>query len=416
MSGSISDKSNTDVINAKVVSTAKQDYDERDEGIKAQLFGSKSLFVEIGINSTDPEYVELYMMMPQAMRDEIKKVWGTDGMYIRKNMVLDIFGFRKLSITQIEKINKPWLRKVENIWQEVMKNVKDAIVIKTGTVFVDNVLSNTSQLAIEGLNPSEIARYQVEGYDSLIEYLQQDNELIKLQINSDTVDPTKKDTKVNSRIKELEANLIANPVHELIEDGQFQTIMEDIDLSEKQFTYRSSLEALLSPYEESINPDVLNTVKKVSNQVFMTHETKIYELLKDMTQYSDFVARYALHKHIMKKGEMTNRESLRYIRETFVNYDTATAPLLQYANDMGLMAFTKFFLRTQKIILRNFIRAPLRLGGLFAIEGITDMDISTISDTGLSPTARMYNPFGLAADASGFHLVEFANNFTPDYN
>ena len=89
----------------------------------------------------------------------------------------------------------------------------------------------------------------------------------------------------------------------------------------------------------------------------------------------------------------------------------ATAPLIQYANDIGLMAFTKFYFRTQKIILRNFLKAPARLGGLYAIEALVG-DIADITDTGMNPLNRVYNPIGFAYNASGIHLIELGESIS----
>jgi hypothetical protein len=57
-----------------------------------------------------------------------------------------------------------------------------------------------------------------------------------------------------------------------------------------------------------------------------------------------------------------------YITETFIDYDLPTSPELQYANDISLILFTKFYLRIQKIIFQTYKNAPAKFLGLLFLE------------------------------------------------
>jgi hypothetical protein len=49
---------------------------------------------------------------------------------------------------------------------------------------------------------------------------------------------------------------------------------------------------------------------------------------------------------------MAADESIVEASKTFINYDVPTSQGLQYANDMGLFMFTKFFLRIQAVLVK----------------------------------------------------------------
>jgi len=344
------------------------------------------------------------------MKDEVKKVWGGNSMFIRRSMVNDIFGFRKLSITNVNALNKSWLRKIEKGNKEFVSMLKDAIVIKTGSVLADNVFSNTAQLVLEGLTPNQIYAYQKEAAGVIKDWEKNEAELdrlnTQLKVNPNVTDKKNKEAKVK-RLDKEQAN---SPAKELIDAGVFQTIVEDLDEENDQYTYKSNIVKFMDTFTEPLNSKSLDVVKKVGNEFFLGKTTGNYQALRNATQYSDFVARYALHKFNTEEQGMSTEESIDYITETFVNYDLATAPLIQYMNDMGILMFTKFFIRTQKMILRNLIKAPGRLGALFAVEELFNIDISTISDTSMNPLDRMYNPVATGMRTGIPNVVSTADN------
>lgn len=51
---------------------------------------------------------------------------------------------------------------------------------------------------------------------------------------------------------------------------------------------------------------------------------------------------------------MPTREAMDIIDDSFVNYEVNTTPGMQYLNDMGLLMYTKFWFRIQRVILRQF--------------------------------------------------------------
>ena len=131
---------------------------------------------------------------------------------------------------------------------------------------------------------------------------------------------------------------------------------------------------------------------------------------------SDFVARYTLHKHnldvgvsAIKSGEKTAQEvfedSIDRIMDTFVNYEEPSHKTIQWLNDVGLLMFTKFFIRIQKVILRQYKEKPLNALGLNAIEHYIGTDISSIDDSfmsGQNILNRFYGP-----------MVNLENAMTP---
>ena len=134
-------------------------------------------FILVGRHSDDPEMRDLWNMLPKQTQEDIKKIWGGNGMQVRKDELDIVFGYRAYSLAQaIEKdpdarnaveqlfasvmnwafrsyaIGKlgmntddadKWAKRAswrvaqgERLWKDVVSETKDIIVIRTGIVLM----------------------------------------------------------------------------------------------------------------------------------------------------------------------------------------------------------------------------------------------------------------------------------------
>ena len=109
--------------------------------------------------------------------------------------------------------------------------------------------------------------------------------------------------------------------------------------------------------------------KKKQDHFFDDFETGTigYRALMEMTQMSDFVARYVLWKQYTQNEGMSEEKAIEEVMDTFIVYDVVTNKWVQLANDLGLIMFTKFWLRTQRVIKKLAVDNPLYLA-LFLLK------------------------------------------------
>ncbi len=81
-----------------------------------------------------------------------------------------------------------------------------------------------------------------------------------------------------------------------------------------------------------------------------------------------------LYKHLTtRKADVVSKDAaLHQVRQAFVNYDVPTHKGLQYANDMGLIWFTKYYVRIQSVIFQMVRENPLQALALLAVNGFYD--------------------------------------------
>lgn len=417
MQAGVVDKVNSRQINERVVKGLKLDWDENGKEDAAD-------FVTVGPNGN---YKEIYAMLPQAMKDDIKAEWGGQEMFVRRDMIRLVFGQRKWSVGQLKResledqkalaqigtlfnngivglanlFGMHRVRLAEQVWQEVITMVKDAIVIKTVTVTAGNIGSNLILLKTLGVSTKDMVRDHGIAINAAVAYKRdkQKVDVLKRNIKNGFSKNVKRDEVLIDR---LNTEITRNPIHTLAEAGIYQSIVEDIDTVDNQFSKASKLEEWAKPGTDLI-PQV---VKDAGNTVFLGHETRAYKFLRESAQLSDFVARYTLHQHNLKKG-MSEADSLDMIVEIFINYDLPTHKAIQYANDMGLLMFTKFFIRIQKVIMRIMKDHP---GNVMATVLLQQQfgDFSEILDSSVVGTdlfGKINNPLSLVPSITDIPTV-----------
>lgn len=411
--GNFISKQNSVEVNKEYIQALHDDF-------KKDYNKHRDLYVFIGEKADKDEYRELYRMLPHSAQLEAERLFKTKGLFIKRDIVKLAFGQRKFSLTsfarakaklieQDEKVFNAFMLPVYKIlgskgattlaksWTSLIKLTKDVIVIRSGVVLLGNIASNNLLLWSMGVPASTIGSKQLEAAGFAEEYEKANERLteIDLQITSKSkkrLNPTRRDLAEVRRLQaertELEDAIARNPVTPLIEAGSYQSIIEDTEDTETPFTSSNPLAIFQSRVGSHIN----ETVKSIGKQAAISPDTAAYKSLRRATQLSDFAARYTLHEHNLKQG-MSVKESLNRITDAFINYDLPTHKAIQYMNDIGLVMFTKFFLRIQKVIYQLMTERPARFISLMLAQDMLGVNFSDVADSNpiTKDIAMMFN-------------------------
>jgi hypothetical protein len=387
------------------------------EQYKAEYSANPKRYLTIGPNSPDAELREIWDMLPYATKQDIKRVWGGESITIRKDALDIVFGYRKVSaatpfrkanaererlrdlglpadikdLTSISTIQKVMVTAIESMlalhyrmkgatpdeaearaakaavlvgraergWQELVREAKDIIVVKSGIVLVGNIISNVSMLALYGVGVKDFLHNHKVALKGAISYKADKNDLERLKMLRDTGYVQGNAVDIDREIVRLEDALARNPVRSLIEAGLMPTIVEDVDAEEDIYSYKSYWTRKVNEQGEKVHPMAM----KGARLAYMAHDTKMYQYLSQTTQLSDFVARYTLVQHLTsrKVNPMSEADAIQRASDAFVNYDIPMHRALQYSDDMGLTMFTKYFLRIQRELMRLTMENPVRV-------------------------------------------------------
>lgn len=416
MAGSIFDKEQTAEQNKKAVEALKEQYDKD----FAQNIGS---YLQVGPNSPDKEAQEVWRLLPETTKQTVQQVWGENAMYVRYDMLDLNFGYRKMSMATpfgipederegfdkyyaefLEKIvdltpglkkqqTGLYVRRVEDVWQTFVREAKDTLVVKSGMTLLGNVGSNISELIWFGVPLTDIWKHHRVALKGIVAYRKESKELDSLEraLRLDHLGgKSRKD--VEDRIVQLKDALAQNPVRELVEAGLMPTIVEDVAEDDDSYSYKSQLTQKVDKFVGNLNPQVL----KLGKVLVMAHDTDLYKALSYGTQVSDFVARYTLYQHVINRAQnpVDAKIAVQLVSDAFVNYDVPSHRSVQYANDMGLVYFTKYYLRIQKVIALLYRDNPGRALMLLTAGHFMDF-LPMLTHSAL--LHRVGNPFSMGA-------------------
>jgi hypothetical protein len=432
--GSIIDKHSGQELNEKAITAL------RDQHAKEQATSPWS-YIEVSATSADPEMRELWNLLPADTRTAIRKVWGRDAISVRKDSLDGVFGYRKLSAADFltkeradlvgaekfvrgffqsfarmrgltpeqqrelntrlaasndkaaeERMFKDaiadnfakrmavYVMQGERGWQDIYKEVKDIIVVKNLVTLVGNVYSNASLLYLMGVDDGWSK--QLVALRGIMAYETDHKKLMELEAKRDS-GYGNADANEIARLKDA---ITRNPVTRLVDSGLMPTIVEDVDLNEDPYSYKSQLGEALEAYTNKVP----TAVKQVAKTVYMTHDTPLYKLLSRATQYSDFIARFALYEHAVNNEGATHEQAVQKSLRAFVHYDVPMQRNLQYLDDMGLTPFMKYFYRIQRVLFETTKERPARVLGMVLLNRFADLgpivlDSSVVQHVGNNP-------------------------------
>ena len=397
------------------------------EALKAQYDADKSAgrveFIRI---AKDSEFSDLWNMLPDQTKKDAEAIFGGQEIFMRNDMEDLIFGYRKQSLANlwnkenrkaieqmfvdfVEMLMRSWarmkgyneddwakrapmyVRNGEDIWQSIVAETKDIIVVRTGVVLWGNIMSNFSVLSGYGVPIKDMIRHHRVALKAATAYEKESAELTKIRValatgvlqGSDRAD-------LEDKAKLLEDSIARNPVKELIDAGLMPTIVEDLGNADDIYSYKNQLARKVEKYTDKLNP----TVKKGLELAYIGQKTSLYQGLNRATQLSDFVARYTLYHHLQerKNQPLSRSEAITRASDAFVNYDIPTHRSMQYLNDMGFLMFTKYYLRIQRVILQMFAEKPARMLMMSLFSGFfngveTVLDSNMLSRLGNNPFA-----------------------------
>jgi hypothetical protein len=447
MAGQIIDKTGTLEVNSKWVTALKEMYD-------IEYATRSSAYVEIGPNSSEKRYRDIYNMLPAAMRAQIKKEWGGTRMFVAKDVVDLAFGQYKYSVVEMFGKTEEDRNAMEKMFvffaQQLFKNntiqtvadigdlfvnltkmAKNNIIVRSLFLTLGNGVSNLHFCRGKGVPAKNLLPWAREATMGAMRYQRDKKVLDAAEVKLDLLKnrPTLAGTTSAARVKELEDQiremkneLARNPVAMAIGAGMLPSIVDDVETGD-----------IMSPFPGKIDKLMDKVVKKMPRKVtdvgkvaLLAEDTQAYKVLNNSVKMTDFVARYIMYKYytdptrgkdrlgyaeaekwaLHKSGPLRERDIAATIHEKavgqvmhdFVNFNLPTHPMIEWANEVGLFWFTKYALRVLKPVATMIQEKPYE-----ALTALALADVMGASHVGESLIGITRDPLSVVGNAvTGF--------------
>ena len=376
---------------------------------------NRSGFVHVSYDSTDPKARAAWDRLPNETKHYVQEVWGDYGMWVPNDSFLTLFGAPKLSVSNMfnkrmqdrnvgeavfiamaESVfgNKARIRtsQIERGWQEMVQLSKNMAVIRNFTTMFANTMGNVMLLSAHGIPLSQILK---DTHDSIKGGMQYRKDItLYEQLRERLYAGVGNANEIKTQMDMLENRLANNPVKDFIDMGMLAGIVEDTEGSTNSFSYTSGLRKKFDKQYNSLP----NLVRKGVETAFVTPSTPLYQFLHSGAQYSDFSAKYTMYKFYKAKGK-SHESALQMAQDNFINYDVPTSQVLQYANDMGILMFTKYNIRIQKALFALLAKRPASALAQFAL-----MNGSHMMPPAIDPI--VFNEYGNPIKSGAFSLFK----------
>jgi len=338
------------------------------------------------------EAEEYWALLPKDARDYIRQknreMHGPDAedrvLYVRKDLINQLFAYNEPSIMDIKRIGKTRIkvsketerkiRVAEHYVKSFAQLLKSNVVVKMPSTIYGNIVSNAKFLVYSGMGPMEAMSKLWLSRKSLRQWKIDDKERLQAIRMMHSSEGKERDKYVK-KLAEIEDRMAHNPLKPLMDAGMFQAIVEDIaDIEDN------------NPITQAVTDQLDKVAGKNSllhqaiQTAFLTNKSELGRFMVAVTQESDFHFRAALYWYGIEHGR-ESEEMRREVTDNFINYSKViNSKTIQYLDAIGPEAFYKYWSNIQRVEISR-----LRKNGFRVL-----MDISA-QKLGLSPDAGIFH-------------------------
>lgn len=254
-------------------------------------------------------------------------------------------------------------------WRLLTSLGKDTVVIKNFLTTFDNIRSNIMLLLHNGVPLADILKSHIEGYKYIANYkynLSQQANLMNDLTFKDLTDPER--AEIQRKLNMVTADLESNPMYNILRRGALTTIEGDESQQDYAILGKRVGKMLQDYHDTLINSN--NSMAVFMRNALMLHGSTFYQIANDFASGSDAIAKWIMYKNDprSKGNAISKEEAFLDASELFVNYDLPTNEWIHWANQVGVMNFTKFMFRICRPLIKLFGEHPARVLTYLALK------------------------------------------------
>lgn len=371
------EESTSQIYNEQLIDNLKKMYDE---DTKMSLT-NKAQYVNLfsaDTSKNNPVVADAVSLFTNETLEYIRKRFGNE-FWVRRDLVRDAVGERSASVgdfwngtTSSTAANKEQVRKMlvgafgpdayryavkgEEIIQNFMSDMRTLIVVKSVIVPATNFVANIYQLVSRGVPMLSIAKglpaklAEIDSYGkSRLRQIEAEAEL--RAATNDAV----QQRKLTVEIQAITDSHRRMSIWPLIQAGEFSSI-SDVGMHAEDLELTSGR---LHSFIEKAVDKLPDSVRTAGRYALITKDTALFRGLQKSVQYGDFIAKAVLYDDLTKRLKLPKDKALARITEEFVNYDRLPGRFRSYLENMGLLWFYNFKIRSTKVALSMIRNNPI---------------------------------------------------------
>lgn len=339
---------------------------------------NKSQYVNLLGSKLDPVTADALKLMNSETRQKAESLFGEGELWVRRDMLNDALGYRAASVGDAWSGNSRWSPETldtfkkamlgvfgnraykytmggENLVQNLVKEAKTLIVVKSVVVPAVNFLANLYQMVARGVPVKNIAKSIPQKTAEINQYLKSRLRQVDAEAELRAATNPNQIRKLKAEIQSITDSHKRMSIWPLLEAGEFSSIADagigrdDILITEGKF----------HEYMEKLADKLPKSVRTAGRYALITKDTALFQGIQKTVEYSDFIAKAIIYDELTQRKGKTREEALGRVTEEFVNYDRLPGRFRGYMESVGLMWFYNFKIRSAKVAVSMIRNNPV---------------------------------------------------------
>nr|DAH87426.1 MAG TPA: RNA polymerase [Caudoviricetes sp.] len=372
---------------------------------------NKSQYVNLLGSKLDPVTADALKLMNTETRQKAESLFGEGELWVRRDMLNDALGYRAASVGDAWSGNSRWSPETldtfkkamlgvfgnraykyvmggENLVQNLVKEAKTLIVVKSVVVPAVNFLANLYQMVGRGVPVKNIAKSIPQKTAEINQYLKSRLRQVDAEAELRAATNPNQIRKLKAEIQSITDSHKRMSIWPLLEAGEFSSIA-DAGIGRDDILIT---EGKLHEYMDKLADKLPKSVRNAGRYALITKDTALFQGIQKTVEYSDFIAKAIIYDDLTQRKGKTREEALGRVTEEFINYDRLPGRFRGYMESVGLMWFYNFKIRSAKIAVSMIRNNPVHAAMAM-----------------LAPTPTMFGNVGLPIQDNIFSIAAQGN-------
>lgn len=372
---------------------------------------NKSQYVNLLGSKLDPVTADALKLMNTETRQKAESLFGEGELWVRRDMLNDALGYRAASVGDAWSGNSRWSPETldtfkkamlgvfgnraykyvmggENLVQNLVKEAKTLIVVKSVVVPAVNFLANLYQMVGRGVPVKNIAKSIPQKTAEINQYLKSRLRQVDAEAELRAATNPNQIRKLKAEIQSITDSHKRMSIWPLLEAGEFSSIA-DAGIGRDDILIT---EGKLHEYMDKLADKLPKSVRNAGRYALITKDTALFQGIQKTVEYSDFIAKAIIYDDLTQRKGKTREEALGRVTEEFINYDRLPGRFRGYMESVGLMWFYNFKIRSAKVAVSMIRNNPVHAAMAM-----------------LAPTPTMFGNVGLPIQDNIFSIAAQGN-------
>lgn len=364
------------IANVFNMSLVDKMHDMYEKDLAESTFNSKQ-YVDLFNDKLDPVVQDAVRLFNPETVAYIEAKFGKS-FPVRRDMLNDALGYRSASIGDAWSGNTRWseetqktvkrmamsvfgndayktLVNAEKTLRNVVSDARVLIAVKSVIVPAVNFVSNILQLTARGVPLKDMYKSMPIKTAELESYMSNRLKQVDLEAELRATQDPQKTLKLNNQVNAINDANKRLSIWPLLEAGEFSTVADAGMTREEMMLSTGRLQA----YMEQAANKLPGPFRTLGRYALITKDTAMFKALQKSVEYSDFLAKAVLFDDLTIRQGLTNKEALGRVTEEFINYDRLPGRFRGTLENIGLLWFYNFKIRSTKVALSMIRNNPV---------------------------------------------------------